>query len=120
MSAEYTYGKDVHFQAGGKLLKCLARGGVGLLNISQSESQSIMHCVLVLRADAEWAYCFDPDFRQKPYKSKDYELIEEKADPPANLRVRLSWLFAAERTGKFQAGAVEERRCVLICRKKSN
>ena len=120
LNAEYCHGEGVNFHPGSKLVNRLKRGGVILLSLTQSQNQRVKHCVLAVRVDADWIYCFDPYFRQRAHKSPDYERIEEQQDCPANLRIRLTWLCADAKNGMFQLGSVEGRTCVLLYREGSN
>lgn len=116
LNAEYCHGEDVDFHPGSRLVKRLTLGGVVLLSLTQSQSQEIKHCILAVKVDKDWIYCFDPYFRHKAQRSSDYERIDEQQDCPANLRIRLAWLCAGTKTGRFQLGAVKERTCVLLYR----
>ena len=112
---KYLFGDDVHLRQNNKIVSCLNRGGVALLNVSYDDKASIFHYLLALKADEEYLYLFDPYYRKR--KFSDTALIwlgntnDDRQAP--NLKVERKRLDMYQHK-KYSMGLSDERECCII------
>lgn len=121
VESKYITGSQVHLKENGKILRCLNENGAALLYVLLGRNSQ--HCMLGLRSEDEWLYCYDPLPRSRGFIYDDavqFFDASRKQDP--NVRIRFDWLEKNLRKTKtpderkYVFGSKHERECLLLNR----
>lgn len=121
VKSKYIFCDQVHVRKNSKIIQCIDANGAAVLRIHMSRYQ--WHCVLAVRYDDHWLYCYDPAPRVRKYLySDEVQIIEPTGHQTPNLRIKLDWLehdpyleeSSSER--KYVFGSIDDRECLLLNR----
>ena len=112
----YLSDSEVNLAEGGPVLGALKPKSTVLLRVTDGSSG--WHYILVLRADKEWIYAFDPypkNFRQ--VNKHQYQLLEPQGLHEPNVRIARAHLRAYSRNGRYRLGLKDDREAVRVSRR---
>lgn len=105
---------DIHLSKNSRIIKCLNNNGVAVTMVYFTKS--LYHYILITKIDDEFAYVFDPYYRERNFKEDDIEIVR---DNPCkfNRKIKRRWIDSTEEK-KYAMGDINDRICVLINRNK--
>lgn len=121
IASNYICGNRVHLRRSSRIIRCLDAQGAAIMIVHTSRFER--HCILGIRMEDEWLYCYDPYPRTRRYiDNVDVQFVESNSRHGPNLRIRSDWLendfnktqHADER--KYVFGNIENRECLLLNR----
>lgn len=119
VAATVIQASEVHLRNNGKIVQCLAEGGVALLNVKSARNE--WHSILAFDVDDDWLCCYDPAPRTKRYINHDAVQFNHAAQyQEANLHIRRNWLDRTlamttnSEDSKYIIGDFEDRECLLM------
>ena len=121
VKSRYIYGKQVHLKRNSRIIRCLEEHGTVLMCLHTSQYER--HCVLCLRAEDDWLYCYDPSPRTRRYITDEaVQFVEPMSHHGPNLRIRSDWLerdldnATNPDERKYVFGNTDYRECLLLNR----
>jgi hypothetical protein len=121
VESRYIYGNQVHLKRNSRIIKCLNAHGTVLMCLHTSLYDR--HCILGIRYEDNWLYCYDPYPRNRRNINHDaIQSVESNGQQEPNLRIRLDWLESdfelAQNTAdrKYVFGKIDNRECLLLNR----
>lgn len=121
VQSKYISGAQVHLRRDNKIIRCLDTQGAVLIYVQTSQYER--HCILCIRSEGDWLYCYDPYPRSRRYIDNEVvQFVEPTCHHGPNLRIRSDWLerdidqaqHADER--KYVLGNIVKRECLLLNR----
>lgn len=114
VTTEYLAVADIHAGPGNRIVAALDEGAVALGNVHLGHGE--WHFLLILRADDEWIYCFDPYRRVLLRGLRRRVVLLPGGLREPNLKIHRRWLDEAAPDGRFSWGEREQRECLLVRR----
>jgi hypothetical protein len=121
VKSKYLCGHQVHVGKNSKVIQCIDSKGAVVLRIHMH--RYLWHCILAIRYDDHWLYCYDPSPRVRKYLyGDDVQIIEPAGHQTPNLRIKRDWLeldpYHEETSSdrKYVFGSIEDRECLLLNR----
>jgi len=114
VTTEYLAPAAIRAGPGSRIVTALGQGGVALCNVYLGHGE--WHFVLILRADEQWFYCFDPYLRAslRGLRGRAVLLGGGLRDP--NIKIDRQWLDRDDPEGRFSFGQLDQRECLLMWR----
>lgn len=103
---------DIHLSKNSRIVECLNEGGAAVIRVYFTGS--LYHYVLITEIDDEFAYVFDPYYREKDFKEDDIKIVFDKPFK-YNRKIKRVWIDSTEKK-KYALSDNNERECVLVYR----
>ncbi|MDD2898363.1 MAG: hypothetical protein PHI31_06585 [Desulfuromonadaceae bacterium] len=121
VESSYIYGSEVHLRPTSEIVTCLGDGGAALICVHVSRYDR--HCLLGLRYEGGWLYCYEPHPRTRRFiDCAAVQFIEPTAIHAPNVRIRGDWLekdfeqVVYPHDRKYVFGSIDNRECLLLKR----
>lgn len=102
---------DIQLSKNSRIIECLNEGGVAVVRVYFTKS--LYHYILITELDDEYAYVFDPYYRERDFKEDDIEIVLDK--PNYNRKIKRKWIDSTEEK-KYAMSDISERECILLYR----
>jgi len=121
VETKYIFGEQVHLRRNSRIIKCLNANGAALLCVHLSRYE--WHCILGIRYERGWLYCYDPYPRTMRFINNDaVQFISTTGHHEPNLKIRMDWLdkefnqAVTPDDRKYILGDYDDRECLLLNR----